>query len=72
MGEQEALFDLIPDENTGELEQTEIEYLQLAFSDDKKKEIIIMMESIIKQTDYEVYADLLFNLVKDKFEKNNS
>ncbi len=72
MVEQETLFDMTPDENTGELEQTEIEYLQLAFSDDKKKEIIIMMESIIKQTDYEVYADLLFNLVKDKFEKNNS
>ena len=72
MVEQETLFDMTPDENTGELEQTVIEYLQLAFSDDKKKEIIIMMESIIKQTDYEVYADLLFNLVKDKFEKNNS
>ena len=72
MVEQETLFDMTPYENTGELEQTEIEYLQLAFSDDKKKEIIIMMESIIKQTDYDVYADLLFNLVKDRFEKDNS
>ena len=72
MVEQETLFDMTPDENTGELEQTEIEYLQLAFSDDKKKEIIIMMENIIKKTDYEVYPDLLFNLVKDKFEENNS
>tara|TARA_R100001530_G_C4320549_1_gene155577 strand:- start:2963 stop:3181 length:219 start_codon:yes stop_codon:yes gene_type:complete len=72
MVEQETLFDMTPDENTGGLEQTEIEYLQLAFSDDKKKEIIIMMESIIKQTDYDVYADLLFNLVRDRFEKNNS
>ena len=72
MIEQETLFDITPDENTGTIEQTEIEYLLLAFSDNKKKEIIIMMENIIKKTDYEVYPDLLFNLVKDKFEENNS
>ena len=72
MGEQEALFDLTPDENTGELEQTEIEYLLLAFADNKKKELIIMLENIIWQTDYEVYPDLLFDLVEDKFEEINS
>jgi hypothetical protein len=72
MGEQEALFDLTPDENTGELEQTEIEYLLLAFADNKKKELIIMLENIIRQTDYEVYPDLLFDLVEDKFEEINS
>ena len=72
MGEREALFDLTPDENTGELEQTEIEYLLLAFADNKKKELIIMLENIIRQTDYEVYPDLLFDLVEDKFEEINS
>ena len=72
MGEQEALFDLTPDENTGELEQTEIEYQLLAFADNKKKELIIMLENIIRQTDYEVYPDLLFDLVEDKFEEINS
>ena len=72
MGEQEALFDLTPDENTGELEQTEIEYLLLAFADNKKKELIIMLENIIRQTDYEVNPDLLFDLVEDKFEEINS
>ena len=72
MGEQEALFDLTQDENTGELEQTEIEYLLLAFADNKKKELIIMLENIIRQTDYEVYPDLLFDLVEDKFEEINS
>ena len=29
MGEQEALFDLTPDENEGVIEETEIEYLLL-------------------------------------------
>ena len=28
MGEQEALFDLTPDENKGVIEETEIEYYQ--------------------------------------------
>tara|TARA_R110000787_G_scaffold54657_1_gene126944 strand:- start:2672 stop:2890 length:219 start_codon:yes stop_codon:yes gene_type:complete len=72
VAEQETLFDMTPDENTGQIEETEIEYLQLAFSDNKKKEIIIMMENIIKKTDYEVYPDLLFSLVKGEYEKNNS
>tara|TARA_R110002020_G_scaffold329319_1_gene545157 strand:- start:3011 stop:3229 length:219 start_codon:yes stop_codon:yes gene_type:complete len=72
MLEQEALFDMTPDENTGKIEQTEIEYLQLAFSDDKKKEMIIMLESVMSKTDYDVYPDLLFNLLKEKYEKINS
>ena len=47
MGEQEVLFDLTPEENTGVREDTEIEYLLLAFDDNKKKEIILMMEKLI-------------------------
>ena len=39
---------MTPDENTGQIEETEIEYLQLAFSDNKKKEIIIMMENRLR------------------------
>ena len=72
MGEQEALFDLTPDENKGVIEETEIEYLLLAFADKKKKEMIVMMENILTQTDYDVYPDLLFELVEEKFEKINS
>lgn len=72
MGEQEALFDLTPDENKGALEETEIEYLLLAFADNKKKEIIIMMENILTQTEYDVYPDLLYKLVEEKFEEINS
>ncbi len=72
MVEQETLFDMTPDENNGKIEETEIEYLLLAFADDKKKEMIIMMENIIKKTNYEVYPDLLFSLVKGEYEKNNS
>ena len=72
MGEQETLFDMTPEKNTGQLEQTEIEYLLMAFSDKKKKELIIMMENIMNQTDYDVYPDLIFDLVEAKFEKINS
>ena len=72
MVEQEALFDLTPDENEGVIEETEIEYLLLAFADKKKKEMIIMMEDILRKTDYEVYPDLLFKLVEEKFEEINS
>ena len=72
MGEQEALFDLTPNENKGVIEETEIEYLLLAFADKKKKEMIVMMENILTQTDYDVYPDLLFKLVEEKFEKINS
>ena len=72
MGEQEALFDLIPDENTGEIEQTEIEYIFFAFADNKKKELIILLESILLQTDLDNHSDLIFKIVKEKHEEINS
>lgn len=72
MAEQETLFDMTPAENDGVREQTEIEYLLLAFSDNMKKEIIIMMEKLINETDYDVYPDLIFSLVRKECEKINS
>ena len=69
MAEQETLFDMTPDENTGKIEQTEIEYLLLAFSDNKKKEIIMMIEKILDKYNYDVYPDLIFYLVKEKYEE---
>jgi|TARA_R110000824_G_scaffold685_1_gene4276 hypothetical protein len=64
------LFDICPKERFGEIERTEIEYLQLAFGDDKKKRMILMMEKIIHN--YDNHSDLLFNLVEKEYEKNNS
>jgi len=69
--EQEDLFDLAPKENKGEIERTEIEYLQLAFSDGKKREMIIMMESLMVDSD-DVYSELLYRLIKEKYEEDNS
>ena len=36
---QETLFDLTPEENKEEIQLTEIEFLQLAFSGNKKKKL---------------------------------
>ena len=72
MAEQETLFDMAPRESSGVTEQTEIEYLQLAFADDRKKLLRIMMEYILNKTKYDVYPDLLYDLVKDKYEKIDS
>lgn len=72
MAEQETLFDMTPAESDGVREQTEIEYLLLAFSDNMKREIIIMMEKLINETDYDVYPDLIFSLVRKECEKINS
>jgi len=71
MGEQEVLFDLTPEENTGVREDTEIEYLLLAFDDNKKKEIILMMEKLLSISHFEVYPDLLYYLVKTGYDKIN-
>ena len=69
MAEQETLFDLSPDVNTEKIEQTEIEYMQFSFSDFQKKELIFYLEKILNTTDMENYSELIFKLVKDKYDK---
>lgn len=71
-GDQEALFDMTPAESDGVREQTEIEYLLLAFDGDKKKELIIMMEKLLKVSHFEVYPELIYYLVEKACEKINS
>lgn len=66
------LFNIAPKEKHGEIQNTEIEYLIMAFSGNKKKEIIKMLEKLCDKTKTEVYADYLFKLVKGEYEKNNS
>ena len=66
------LFNMAPKEKDGEIQNTEIEYLIVAFSDNKKKEMIKMLEYLCDYTKTDVYADYLFKVVKEKYEEINS
>ena len=72
MSNQEDLFNLKPKEHEGLIEQTEIEYIQLAFSGDKKIEFIRMLERLCIDFNYETYQDLLFDFVKEKYNEENN
>jgi len=72
MLEQETLFDLSPEVNTEKIEQTEIEYMQFSVSDSQKKELIFYLEKILNTTDMENYSELIFKLIKDKYDKIKS
>ena len=72
MAEQEALFDLSPEQHDGEIEQTDIEYMQFSFSDSKKKKLIFYLEKVLLTTDMENYSDLIYKLVKSSYEKIKS
>ena len=70
--EELKLFDMAPKEKTGEIQKTEIEYLVIAFDEGKKRKMIKMLESLLKKQHIDVYADYLYKLVEEKYEKNNS
>ena len=72
MAEQEALFDLSPEQHDGEIEQTDIEYMQFSFSDSKKKKLIFYLEKVLLTHDMENYSDLIYKLVKSSYEKIKS
>lgn len=72
MFEQEDLFDLAPKEKTGEIQDTEIEYLIIAFSENNKKEMIRMLEHLCDETNIKAYAEYLFKIVGEKYEKSYS
>ena len=66
------LFNIPPKEKNGEIQDTEIEYLIIAFSNNKKKEMIKMLEYLCDNTKTDVYADYLFKIIKEIYEKDNS
>ena len=66
------LFDIPPKEKYGEIDETEIEYLVIAFDEDKKKEMIRMLEYLCDEANMKVYAKYLFKIVEENYEKNNS
>ena len=69
MSEELVLFDIAPPENNGEIQETETEYLSIAFDQDKKKTMIKMLESLCDENQIKVYADYLFKVVKQEYEK---
>ena len=68
MSEELVLFDIAPPENNGEIQETETEFLVIAFEQDKKKVMIKMLESLCDENQIKVYADYLFKIVKEKYE----
>ena len=66
------LFDIAPPEKDGELQNTEVEFLIVAFEENNKKEFIKMLEYLCDTMNIEVYADLLFKIIKEKYEENRA
>tara|TARA_R110002020_G_scaffold357467_3_gene569830 strand:- start:3642 stop:3860 length:219 start_codon:yes stop_codon:yes gene_type:complete len=66
------LFDISPPEKGGEIQETDIEYLVIAFDLNKKKQMIKMLEYLCDKKHIKVYADYLYKIVKEKYEENNS
>jgi len=64
------LFEIKLEKNKEKIENTNIEYVQLAFSDDGKKRFFKLLEGLIKYN--EVYEDYLLKLLEKENEKNNS
>mgnify|MGYP003112425951 CR=1 FL=1 len=72
MYEQETLFDMFPEEKTGEIEKTEIEHLQLAFDKNKKMEFLKNCEKLLPILKLDNYTELISKLVKEKYEDYKS
>tara|TARA_R100000655_G_scaffold7920_4_gene21121 strand:+ start:2940 stop:3158 length:219 start_codon:yes stop_codon:yes gene_type:complete len=72
MEEDLFLFDMAPAEKEGEIKETDIEYLQIAFEKGDKANMIKMLEELCEHEKQDVYADLLKQIVKEKYEKINS
>ena len=70
--EELELFDIAPKEKHGEIQETDIEYLVIAFDGEKKKEIIRMLEFLCDKGGVKAYADYLYKIVGENYEKNNS
>ena len=72
VGQELTLFDMAPAEKEGEIKETDIEYLQIAFDRGKKAEMIKMLEELCDSEKQDVYADLLIKIVTEKYENINS
>tara|TARA_R110002167_G_scaffold117312_2_gene293213 strand:+ start:247 stop:462 length:216 start_codon:yes stop_codon:yes gene_type:complete len=69
--EELELFDIAPKEKNGEIQETDIEYLVIAFDGNKKKEMIRMLEYLCDENNIKAYADYLYKMVEENYEKNN-
>jgi len=70
--EQSTLFDMSPEEKFGEIDNTKIEYVQLAFELGNKKKFYLMCEELLKFYKLDNYTDLIYKLVKERYEKNQT
>tara|TARA_R110000824_G_C15131916_1_gene669099 strand:+ start:44 stop:262 length:219 start_codon:yes stop_codon:yes gene_type:complete len=71
MDGQETLFDMSPDENLERIEDTEVEWVTLYFSDEKKKKLIFFLEKLLTKYPFENHSDLIFKIVEERIEENN-
>mgnify|MGYP003133189560 FL=1 len=72
MQEQETLFDIFPDEKTGEIEQTDIESWKISFAKNEKKQFLIKLEFLLSVYKIDNYTDLLIKIIKKEYEKHKS
>ena len=72
MEEDLTLFEMAPTEKQGEIQNTNVEFLQIPLEKGMKAKMIEMLEKMCEINNQEVYADLLFNMIKEKYEENNS
>ena len=69
MSEDLTLFDMNPDEKFGEVDNTKIEYVQLAFEIGNKKLFYQKCEDLLKVYKLDNYSDLVYKLVQERHEK---
>jgi hypothetical protein len=69
MSEDLTLFDMSPDEKFGEIDNTKIEYIQLAFEIGNKKIFYQKCEDLLKIYKLDNYSDLIYKLVRERHEK---
>tara|TARA_R100001163_G_C4975644_1_gene133856 strand:+ start:123 stop:341 length:219 start_codon:yes stop_codon:yes gene_type:complete len=67
-----TLFDMTPAEKHGEIQDTNIEFLQIPLERGFKAKIINMLEDLCNDRSQTVYADLIYQIVKEKHEEINS
>lgn len=72
MDEDLTLFDMKPAEKDGEIQDTNIEFLQIPLERGMKASIIKMLEDLCDDSGQQVYADLIYKIVEEKHEKINS
>ena len=70
--EQETLFDMTPPPNLGVREKTEIEFVQLEFSDGEKREFLTMLDDYCEKNKIDNHSDGLLEILRGLNGENKS